>query len=328
MHILVERIVRGDRRAVARAISLIENDEDDKPSLMESLYPFAGRAQVIGFTGSPGAGKSTLVDRVITHLRQRGKRVGVLAVDPSSPFTGGALLGDRVRMTAHSADPGVYIRSVGSRGGLGGLGKSTGEMRYALEAYGCDVILLETVGVGQSELDVMLVADTVVLVLTPGAGDHVQTAKAGIMEIADVFTVNKRELPGADALLREVRQMLQERLHPHSDWLSPVVAVSAAQGAGLDELWDAMAQHGAYLKGQGLWQVKQQERHQRETLRLIEAEFRRYLEQRVQVDSTWQEAVTGNQGFNPYLAADRILQDLAFLKGSLTVNSGKKENPI
>ena len=328
MHILVERIVRGDRRAVARALSIIENDGDDKPDLMESLYPFAGRAQVIGFTGSPGAGKSTLVDRVITNLRQRGQRVGVLAVDPSSPFTGGALLGDRVRMTAHSADPGVYIRSVGSRGGLGGLGKSTGDMRYALEAYGCDVILLETVGVGQSELDVMLVADTVVLVLTPGAGDHVQTAKAGIMEIADVFTVNKRELPGADALLREVRQMLHERLLPHSDWLSPVVAVSAAQGAGLDELWQAIVQHGSYLKDQGLWQRKQQVRHQRETLRLIEEEFRRYLEHRVQADESWQHAVRGSKGFNPYLAADIIRQDLSFLSGSSAGNSGKKENPI
>lgn len=306
MHPLVNRIAQGDRRAVARALTLIENDAEGKQELLEGLYPFAGRAQVIGFTGSPGAGKSTLVDRIISHLRRQGLRVGVLAVDPSSPFTGGALLGDRVRMTSHSADPGVYIRSVGSRGSLGGLGRSSGEMRYALEAYGCDVILLETVGVGQAELDVMLVADTVVLVLTPGAGDHVQTAKAGIMEIADVFVINKRELPGTDALVREVRQMLHERQILRNGWENPVVSASAAAGEGIDEVWQAIAKHGEFLHSHGLWHDKQQQRHQRETVRLLEEEFRRYLHQRIEQDPEWQTNISGVADYNPYRAAERM----------------------
>lgn len=313
MHALVNRIVDGNRRAVARALTIIENDGEGKQELLEGLYPFAGRAQVIGFTGSPGAGKSTLVDRIISQLRRQGKCVGVLAVDPSSPFTGGALLGDRVRMIQHSADPGVYIRSVGSRGSLGGLGRSSGEMRYALEAYGCDVILLETVGVGQAELDVMLVADTVVLVLTPGAGDHVQTAKAGIMEIADVFVVNKRELPGADALVREVKQMLHDRTLLRSTWVNPVVPASAAAGEGIEEVWGAIAQHGEFLHKHDLWRVKQQERHQRETLRILEEEFRRYLDARVATDPNWKTTVSGGLGFNPYRAAQRLRTEFPFL---------------
>lgn len=320
MHPLVNRIAQGDRRAVARALTLIENDAEGKQELLEGLYPFAGRAQVIGFTGSPGAGKSTLVDRIISHLRRQGLRVGVLAVDPSSPFTGGALLGDRVRMTSHSADPGVYIRSVGSRGSLGGLGRSSGEMRYALEAYGCDVILLETVGVGQAELDVMLVADTVVLVLTPGAGDHVQTAKAGIMEIADVFVINKRELPGADALVREVRQMLHERQILRNGWENPVVSASAAAGEGIDEVWQAIAKHGEFLHSYGLWHDKQQQRHQRETVRLLEEEFRRYLHQRIEQDPEWQTNISGVADYNPYRAAERMKRQLPCFQPPETEN--------
>ena len=320
MHPLVNRIAQGDRRAVARALTLIENDAEGKQELLEGLYPFAGRAQVIGFTGSPGAGKSTLVDRIISHLRRQGLRVGVLAVDPSSPFTGGALLGDRVRMTSHSADPGVYIRSVGSRGSLGGLGRSSGEMRYALEAYGCDVILLETVGVGQAELDVMLVADTVVLVLTPGAGDHVQTAKAGIMEIADVFVINKRELPGTDALVREVRQMLHERQILRNGWENPVVSASAAAGEGIDEVWQAIAKHGEFLHSYGLWHDKQQQRHQRETVRLLEEEFRRYLHQRIEQDPEWQTNISGVADYNPYRAAERMKRQLPCFQPPETEN--------
>lgn len=321
MHPLVSRITAGDRRAVARALTLIENEGEGKRELLEGLYPFAGRAQVIGFTGSPGAGKSTLVDRMISGLRRQGKQVGVLAVDPSSPFTGGALLGDRVRMTHHSSDPGVYIRSIGSRGSLGGLGRSSGEMRYALEAYGCDVILLETVGVGQAELDVMLVADTVVLVLTPGAGDHVQTAKAGIMEIADVFVVNKRDLPGADALVREVAQMLQERQFLRSQWQNPVIPASAAAGEGMDEVWQAIARHKEFLHEHGLWHVKQEQRHHRETLRLLEEEFHAWLAGRMADNPEWQAIAAGTAGFNPYKAAEILQQQIPCLKH-------RSENPV
>lgn len=313
MHPLVNQIVRGDKRAVARALTVIENDRDDKRTLLQGLYPYAGRAHIVGFTGSPGAGKSTLADQVISHLRKAGKRVGVLAVDPSSPFTGGALLGDRVRMVRHSADPGVYIRSMGSRGSLGGLAKSSREMLCPLEAYGCDVILLETVGVGQSELDVMSVADTVALVLTPGAGDHVQTAKAGIMEIADTFVINKCELPGAHALVREVQLMLHDKRSFREDWKPPVVQTSATQGEGIDKLWSAIEAHRVHIVEHGFWQARRQRRHHDETLRLLESAFRTYLLQRAEGDLTWQKVLDDTAAYDPYSARDKLLQEFPWM---------------
>jgi LAO/AO transport system kinase len=313
MHPLVPRILQGDKRAVARALSLIENDAPDKRALLQGLYPYSGRAHVVGITGAPGAGKSTLVDGVIRHLRQGERTVGVLAVDPSSPFTGGALLGDRVRMTEHSADPGVYIRSMGSRGGLGGLADCTREMLYPLDSFGCDVVLLETVGVGQAELDVMTVADTVVLVLTPGSGDDVQAAKAGIMEIADVFVVNKRELPGADTLLRELRQMLRERSHLRNDWLPPVVAASAATGEGIADVWAAIASHREHMRSGGHWLARRRERHRAQALRLVETRFRRYLEQRAATDPEWQRLLEGDLAQDPYQTADELLKNFPWL---------------
>ncbi|MDQ0189459.1 methylmalonyl Co-A mutase-associated GTPase MeaB [Alicyclobacillus cycloheptanicus] len=312
MHPLVQRIFAGDRRAVARALTIIENDGPDKRALLKDLYPSAGRAHVVGFTGAPGAGKSTLVDQVITHLRKAGLSIGVLAVDPSSPFTGGALLGDRVRMTRHSADPGVYIRSMGSRGSMGGLAAASREMLYALEASGCDVILLETVGVGQAELDVMSVADTVALVLTPGAGDHVQAAKAGIMEIADVFVVNKRDLPGADALVRELRLMLHERSMRREDWDPPVVPVSAIEGAGLDDLWAEIGRHAEHLHKHGYWEARRRARHRADTEQLLMARFRRYIAHRAATDPGWREALEGSGGEDPYDAAERLFRELPF----------------
>lgn len=312
MHPLAQRILEGDRRAVARALTVIENDGPEKRPMLKDLYPFAGRAHIVGFTGAPGAGKSTLVDQVIAHLRAGGKTVGVLAVDPSSPFTGGALLGDRVRMTRHSADPGVYIRSMGSRGSLGGLAAASREMLYALEAYGCDVVLLETVGVGQAELDVMLVADTVALVLTPGAGDHVQTAKAGIMEIADVFVVNKRDMPGADALVRELHLMLHERGSLRENWQPPVVAVSAVQNEGLDPLWNAIEQHAAHLKERGYWERRRRARHRADTEKLLVAAFRSYVAAKSETDPTWRAVLEGASSDDPYEAAEQLLRDLPF----------------
>lgn len=313
MHHLLSRILRGDKRAVARALTIIENDRVDKRPLLQDLYPYAGRAHIVGFTGSPGAGKSTLVDQVIRYLRAGGKRVGVIAVDPSSPFTGGALLGDRVRMLSHSNDDGVYIRSMGSRGSLGGLAKASREMLYPLEASGCDVILLETVGVGQSELDVMSVADTVVLVLTPGAGDHVQTAKAGIMEIADVFVVNKSDLPGADALVREVQLMLHDKKVFRENWQPPVVKTSATQCENLSAVWKPIEAHLQHIHQDGHWQVRQKHRHRDETLRLLELAFHQYLQSRAQGDTDWQTVLENELQYDPYLARDRLLQDFPWL---------------
>jgi LAO/AO transport system kinase len=313
MHPLINKVVHGDKRAVARAMTVIENDRIDKRELLEGLYPYAGRAHIVGFTGSPGAGKSTLVDQVIATLRLDGKRVGVLAVDPSSPFTGGALLGDRVRMLRHSDDPGVYIRSMGTRGSVGGLAKSSREMLYALEAYGCDVILLETVGVGQSELDVMAVADTVVLILTPGAGDHVQTAKAGIMEIADAFVINKCDLPGADALVREVQLMLHEKPGYREDWAPPVLRTCATQAEGVDKLWQAIERHRQHIVQHEHWHARRRQRHREETLRLLESAFHQYVQTRAAKDETWSDVLNHDLQYDPYTAMERLLKDLPWL---------------
>jgi LAO/AO transport system kinase len=313
VHPLADKVVRGDKRAVARALTLIENDAEDKRELLRSFSAYAGRAHVVGFTGSPGVGKSTLVDQVISHLRSNGLKVGVLAVDPSSPFSGGALLGDRVRMLRHSADPGVFIRSMGSRGNLGGLGNSSREMLYVLEAYGCDVILLETVGVGQSELDVMTVADTVALVLSPGSGDHVQTAKAGIMEIADVFVVNKQELPGTDALVRELQLMLHDKRAFRENWKPPIVRTSAASGDGIAELWQAMEAHLGHLRDGGYWQLRRRQRHKAEALKLVESAFHHYLTRRAAEDEGWRNLLEQDDSPDPYETAEKILCDLPWL---------------
>jgi LAO/AO transport system kinase len=307
MHPLLNRILRGEPRAVARALTLIENNAPDKRSLLESLYTYSGKAQIVGFTGSPGVGKSTLVDKMIQFVRRQGLRVGVLAVDPSSPFSGGALLGDRVRMTKHSTDSGVYIRSVGSRGGLGGIGKSTREMLYVLEASGCDVILLETVGVGQAELDVMGVADSVVLVLTPGAGDDVQTAKAGIMEIAHLFLVNKRDLPGADTLMQELRLMLREKNLLRENWLPPIISAKASAGEGIEDLWDALQRHYQHLHESGFWQQRRRDRHREETLKLIESVLSEYVIHRAKEDAEWKRILEEDLSQDPYQSADKIL---------------------
>ncbi|QQE78822.1 methylmalonyl Co-A mutase-associated GTPase MeaB [Alicyclobacillus sp. SO9] len=307
MHPLLNRILRGEPRAVARALTLIDNNAPDKRALLESLYTYSGKVQVVGFTGSPGAGKSTLVDKMIDFVRKQGLRVGVLAVDPSSPFSGGALLGDRVRMTKHSTDPGVYIRSVGSRGGLGGIGKSTREMLYVLEASGCDVIFLETVGVGQAELDVMQVADSVVLVLTPGAGDDVQTAKAGIMEIAHLFLVNKRDLPGSDTLIQELRLMLHEKTLLRENWLPPIVSAKAVAGEGMEELWQALTRHYEHLHESGFWEQRRRNRHRDETLKLVDAALSEYVRKRAKEDTEWKRILEEDLSQDPYQSAENIL---------------------
>ncbi len=313
MHALSKRIIKGDRRAVARALTIIENDEPDKEALLKDLYPYAGAAHIVGFTGSPGAGKSTLVDQVIKLLRQKGKTIGVLAVDPSSPFTGGALLGDRVRMSQHSGDTGVYIRSVGSRGNLGGLSKATREMLYALEAFGCDVILLETVGVGQSELDVLTVADTNLLVLTPGSGDQVQTAKAGIMEIADIFVVNKNEIPGSDTLVRQLQLMIRDKTAYREDWKPKIIRTSAEAGVGIDGLWAAADEHLVHLKASGYRRARLQERHLADTIRIVEDKFHRYVTNMAHTDEYVRTVLEQSSVFDPYQSATHLLKKMPWI---------------
>ena len=241
---LLERFAARDRRALARLMTRVENRAPDVPAIMRRIYPLAGRAAIIGLTGPPGAGKSTLVDRLIRRYRSAGRSVGVVAVDPSSPFSGGAVLGDRVRMQAHFLDPGVFIRSLSSRGRHGGLAHATREVVHLLDAFGLDVVLVETVGVGQTELDIMQLAHTTVVVLVPEAGDTIQVMKAGLLEIADVFVVNKADRDGAKRLAHELRATLQ--LRPAGDWSVPVVLTEATSDRGIDELFADLEAHGKW----------------------------------------------------------------------------------
>jgi LAO/AO transport system kinase len=237
----------GDPRAVARLITLVENDDPALPDLAAALAPYTGDAQVIGLTGSPGVGKSTTTNEVVRALRARGHRVGVLAVDPSSPYTGGAILGDRVRMQDHATDPGVYIRSMSARGHLGGLAAATPQAVRVLEGAGCDVVLVETVGVGQAEVEIASLADTTLVLVAPGMGDAIQAVKAGILEIADVFVINKADRDGADATHRDIQGMLSLAARGPGEWRPQVVRTVAAKGEGIDKVLAAVDKHHAWL---------------------------------------------------------------------------------
>ncbi|HYM13499.1 MAG TPA: methylmalonyl Co-A mutase-associated GTPase MeaB [Bryobacterales bacterium] len=235
----IQKIRDGDARALARALSEVENGGSQAGELLRALFPFSGKAAKIGITGAPGAGKSSLVDRLAAALRREGKTVGIVAVDPSSPYSGGAILGDRIRMQAHASDPGIFIRSMATRGFLGGLARATGDAALVLDAAGRDVVLIETVGVGQDEVEVVKLAGVVALVLAPGMGDDVQTLKAGILEIADVFVINKADRDGADRLEQELRAML-EIAHRPDGWTPPIVRTIATEDRGTAELLGAL----------------------------------------------------------------------------------------
>ena len=243
---LSERVLRGDPRAVARAISLIEDESPQGAEVVRRVFARTGRAYLVGVTGSPGAGKSTLVDRLIAELRRSGKTVGVVAVDPTSPFTGGAILGDRVRMQSHVADAGVFIRSMATRGNLGGLARSTSDAALVLDAAGKDVVLIETVGVGQDEVDIVRTADISIVTLVPGAGDEVQALKAGIMEIADIFVVNKADREGADRTVASVEALLSLDSYADGRWRPPIVKTEANTGKGVPELVAAIERFRAH----------------------------------------------------------------------------------
>ena len=246
---LVEGVRGGDRRALARAITLVESSDPLAYELIRELYPETGRAYVAGVTGPPGVGKSTLIAALVRHVREREQTVGVISVDPSSPFTKGALLGDRIRLADHFLDPGVFIRSMGTRGHLGGLAEATLQAALVLYAAGKDILFLETVGAGQSEVEVIGIADTVLLVLMPGSGDSIQALKAGIMEIPDVIAVNKRDHPAAKTMVSEVRSILA--LDTERDWRPPIVLTEAVGGEGVEELWDEVDRHRAHLEETG-----------------------------------------------------------------------------
>jgi LAO/AO transport system kinase len=302
---LVKQMLAGHRLSLARLISKVEDRDKDLAAIMKLLYPHTGHAQVVGITGPPGAGKSTLVDRMTADYRAQGKRVAVVAVDPSSPFSGGAILGDRIRMQAHSGDTGVYIRSLGTRGKHGGLSHATKEVVLILDAAKFDVILVETAGVGQTELDILRLAQTVVVVLVPESGDSIQVMKAGLMEIADVFAVNKSDRPEADKLAKELVTNSGLSDHDENSWLMPVQKTEAVRGVGIKELISLIHDHQVFLTRSGRREVKKIEFLKNEVADILSERLGLSLESQFQTSSgqdVLQKLI--QLELNPYEAAD------------------------
>jgi LAO/AO transport system kinase len=304
---LVDGVRAGDKRALARAITLVENSEPLAYDVVRDLYPETGSAYAIGVTGPPGVGKSTLIGALVRHVRGQGKSVGVISVDPSSPFTQGALLGDRIRLSDHFLDPGVFIRSMGTRGHLGGLAEATLQAALVLDAAGKDVIFVETVGTGQSEVEIIGIADTVLLVLMPGSGDSVQALKAGIMEIPDVLAINKSDHPAAKTMLNEVRSILS--LDTEREWKPPIVLTEATRDENVGKLWDAIESHRAHLEEGGL-----DERRRRnlagEVFAVASARAKSHLEDRVRDDPELRRLLDDVQGrrLDPLTAVREIME--------------------
>jgi LAO/AO transport system kinase len=304
---LVTRLRAGDRRAAARAISIVEDEATGAEELVAALYPHVGRAKRMGITGPPGAGKSTLVQSLALELRSRGETVGVVAVDPTSPFTGGALLGDRIRMDKVATDPGVFIRSMASRGSLGGLSRKAGEAADILDAFGRDWVIMETVGVGQSEVDIAQAADTTVVVFSPEAGDGVQAMKAGLMEIAEVFCVNKADREGAERLVRDLEGALE--LIPKRGWVPPVVRTVAQSNEGTKDLIAAIEKHRAHLEGTGELAARRATRARTRIREIVEDKILREAwagGRRARLDELAAEVARGQT--TPYAAAAELLR--------------------
>jgi len=304
---LTRRLLDGDKRALARAISLVENDDPAGWELVREVYPHTGKAAIVGFTGPPGVGKSTLLAALTRLERERGRTIAVLSIDPSSPFTKGALLGDRIRLSDHFLDPGVFIRSMANRGALGGLSEATLQAALLMDASGRDVVLLETVGVGQAEVDIIDHADTVVLVLMPGSGDSVQALKAGVMEIPDVIAVNKAEHPLTDTMVREIKGVLA--LGPRGGWEVPIVRTEAVRGEGIEELADKMAEHREYIAAEGTLSERRRRNLMNEVLAIATFRMRRELEASIREDPEVKELLDRvvSRELDPASAATTIL---------------------
>jgi GTPase len=302
--VLVERILAGDPRAVGRAVSMVEDGDPDLPELSAALFPHTGDAYTVGLTGSPGVGKSTLAGSLLGAARRRDIPAAVLAVDPTSPFSGGALLGDRLRMQEHATDPGVFIRSMATRGHLGGIALAAPEALRILDASGARFIVVETVGVGQAEVDVATATDTTVVVVAPGWGDAVQVAKAGVLEIADVFAVNKAEKEGANEALRDLEVMI--RMGPRMEWTPPVVRTSALDGTGIDELYDAITAHRAHLEEAGTLAERRRTRQIHEVERMAAEAFRERIVSNAADDALAEDLLA--RRIDPYAAAATLVQ--------------------
>lgn len=308
---LVEQVRAGDPRALARVITAVENRAPESSQLLRALFSHSGRARVIGLTGAPGAGKSTLVDQLAREYRKQQHTLGIIAVDPTSPFSGGAILGDRIRMQTHHADPGIYIRSMATRGSLGGLAGATADVATVLDASGRDLVLIETVGVGQDEVDIVRLADVTVVILVPGMGDDVQTIKAGIMEIADIFVINKSDREGAERVEREIRAM-QSLAARQDNWSPPIIKTVATEGAGTAELAKAIADYEAYLAKHNLV-LKKRTRHWHERLleMLRDALLRRVVrEQLGESEISRYAAEVAEHKRDPYSLVEEIVTSL------------------
>jgi LAO/AO transport system kinase len=304
---LADRLLAGDPRALARAITLVENESPEAAALVRDLHPHTGRAYLVGVTGPPGAGKSTLVDRLIAEVRRQQLTVGVIAVDPTSPFTGGAILGDRLRMASHFGDPGVFIRSMATRGHLGGLARATADVALAMDAAGRDIVIIETVGVGQDEVDIVRAADVSVVALVPGTGDDVQAIKAGVMEIADIFVMNKADRDGAERAVESIEANLSLQTFGPGDWHPPVLKTVASTGAGVAELWASICAFRAHPSQQS--GTRRQARHESRLRELVAAAFARHLD-RVLPEGEFARMVQGisDRTLDPYTAAARLVE--------------------
>jgi len=319
---LVEQMLKGEIVPLSRVISLVENESKEMPEIMKLIAPRAGKAYCVGITGPPGSGKSTLVDKLTAIIRKQDLTVGIIAADPSSPFTGGAVLGDRIRMQQHYLDEGVFIRSMASRGSLGGLPQTTGSVIKVLDAFGKDIILVETVGVGQSEIDIMKNSDTVVVVLCPEAGASIQTMKAGLFEIADIFVVNKADHPGADNLIHDIQSMLH--LHNGSSWWDiPALATEAVNNVGIEELYQQIQRHRRILEETGRLTQRRQKQRRDEFFETIKQKVGKRLIRAIEQDSeltNYAQRVESGE-IDPYSAADKVLKSGKLLDAYLKLQS-------
>jgi GTPase len=305
---LAERLVAGDKRALARAITLIENDDPAGWELVREVFPRTGRARIVGLTGPPGVGKSTLIGALTAEMRKADRQVAVLSIDPSSPFTRGALLGDRIRLSDHFLDQGVFIRSMASRGALGGLSEATLQAALLMDASGKDDVFIETVGVGQAEIDIVDHGDTIVLVLMPGSGDSIQALKAGVMEIPDIIVVNKSDHPMTDTMIREIRGVLS--LGPATSWRVPIVKTEAAKGEGVAELAEKITEHREHIEAEGTLEERRARNLRNEVLELAASRMRRRLEAAVADDSSVRELLDRvvKREIDPASAAKELLE--------------------